>query len=110
MRIMQLTSLKKMYGSGRDDNGVAVPYITVQRQKKQIGVGVGDEYIVDGKSKVVGNKFLPLHFLYKRMDYNYSKVELDNSFIKQGFVKIFTTHFDHNLKDAGFFICAFIYQ
>ena len=55
-------------------------------------------------SRVVGNKFLLLHYIYKRQKYNYSKIKLDNSFLKQNFVKILTTHLDHNLKDAGYFI------
>ena len=44
------------------------------------------------ESRVVGNKFLPLHRLFKHPDYDYSKVKLDNSFLKQNFVKILTTH------------------
>ena len=58
------------------------------------------------KKKVVllAIKFLPLHRLYKCPDYNYSKIKLNNSFMKQNFVKIITTHLDHNLKDAGYFI------
>ena len=32
------------------------------------------------------------------------KKKLDNSFLKQNFVIILTTHLDHNLKDAGYFI------
>ena len=65
---------------------------------------VGDGYIPEKNIGVVGNKFLPLHGLYKRPNYNYSKIKLDNSFLKQSFVKILTTHLDHNLKDAGYFI------
>ena len=65
---------------------------------------VGDEYMAEKESRVVGNKFLPLHRLYKRPNYNYSKTELDNSFLKQNFVKNLTTHLDENLKDAGYFI------
>ena len=49
-------------------------------------------------------KFLPLHRLYKCADYNYSKIKLNNSFMKQNFVKIITIHLDYNLKDAGYFI------
>ena len=56
---------------------------------------VGDEYMTE-KDRAVGNKFLPLHHLYKRPEYNYSKIKLDNSFLKQNFVKILTTHLDHN--------------
>ena len=47
---------------------------------------------------------MPLHRLYKRPNYNYSKIKLDNSFLKQNFIKVLTTHFNHNLKDAGYFI------
>ena len=36
--------------------------------------------------------------------YNYSKKKLDNSFLIQNFVKIRTTHLDHNLKDAGYLV------
>ena len=46
------------------------------------------------ESRVVGNKFLPLHRLYKPPDYNYSKIKLDNSFLKQDFLKILTTYLD----------------
>ena len=63
---------------------------------------VGDEYMTEKDRRVVGNKFLPLDRLYKRPEYNYSKNKLDNSFLKQNFVKILTTHLDHNLKDAGY--------
>ena len=37
---------------------------------------VDDEYMVEKENRVVGNKFLPLHRLYKRPDYNYSKLTL----------------------------------
>ena len=65
---------------------------------------VGDEYLTEKDSRVVGDKLLPLRRLYKSPEYNYSKIKLDNSFLKQNFVKILTTHLDHNLKDAGYFI------
>ena len=65
---------------------------------------VGDEYTAEKDTAVVGNKFLPLHRLYKRTEYNYSKIKLDSSFLKQNFVKILTIHLDHNVKDAGYFI------
>ena len=65
---------------------------------------VGDEYMAEKDSRVVGNNFLPLHRLYKRPGYNYSKIKVDNSFLKQNFVKIPTTHLDHDLKNAGYFI------
>ena len=37
-------------------------------------------------------------------DYTYSKIKLDNPFLKQFFFKIISTLLDHNLKDAGYFI------
>ena len=40
--------------------------------------------MAEKESRVVGNMILPLHSLYKRLDCNYSKIKLDNSF----FVKI----------------------
>ena len=65
---------------------------------------VGDKYIAEKESKIIGNKFLPLHGLYKRPIYNYSKIKLDNFFLKQDFVIILTFFIDHNLKNAGYFI------
>ena len=64
---------------------------------------VDDEYMPENESRVVGNRFLPLHRLYKRTHYNY-KIKFDKSSLKQNFVNILTTHLDHNLKDAGDFI------
>ena len=69
---------------------------------------VGEEYIAEKQSRVVGNKFLPLHRLYKRPDYNCSKIKLDKSFLKQNFVKILVPHLDHNIYDAGHWICVSI--
>ena len=65
---------------------------------------VCDEYMAEKDSRVVGNKFLPLHRLYKRPEHNYSKIKLDNSFLKQNFVKMLTTHLNHNLKNTAYFI------
>ena len=65
---------------------------------------VGDEYVAEEETRVVGNTFLLLHRLYKRPDYSLSKAKPNNSFLKQNFVKMITTHIDHNLKDAGYFI------
>ena len=59
---------------------------------------VGDEYMAEKDSGVVSNTFLPLHRLHKHPEYNYSKIKLDNSFLKQNFVKIITTQLDHNFK------------
>ena len=64
--------------------------------------------MVEKESRALGNKFLQLHRLYKCPEYNYSKIKLHNSFLKQSFVKILTTHLDHNLKDGGYFICVSI--
>ena len=69
---------------------------------------VGDEYMTEKDSRVVGNRFLPLHRLYKCPKYNYSQIKVDNSFLKQNFVKILTIHLYHNLKDADYFICVSI--
>ena len=110
--------IDKLSGSGRDDNGNPIPGITVERQNKEtkwvlalhtvypygLNDKVGDEYMAEKDSRVVGNMFLSLHPLCKHPEYNYSKNKLDNSFLKQNFVKILTTHIDHNLKDAGYLI------
>ena len=112
-----VNSIEKLSGSGRDDNGNPIPGVTVERHKKEtkwmltlqtvypygLNDRVGNECMAEKDSRVVGNKFLPLHRLYKCPEYNYSKNKLDNSFLKQNFVKILTTHLDHNLKDAGYF-------
>ena len=114
--------IEKLSGSGRDDNGIPIPGITAERQKKEtkwmltlqtvypygLNDRVGDEYMAEKEIRVVGTKFLALHRLYKRPDYNFSKIKLDNSFLKENFVKIGTTYFDRNLKDAGYFIRASI--
>ena len=114
--------IEKLSVSGRDDNGNPISGVTVERQKKEtewmltfqtvysygLNDRVGDEYMAEKDSRVVGNKFLPLHRPYKGPEYNYSKNKLDNSFLKQHFVKILTTHLDHNLKVAGYFICVSI--
>ena len=110
--------IEKLPESGRDDNGIPIPGITVGRQKKDrkwtltlqavyfygLNDRVGDEYMTEKDSRIVGNKFLPLHRVYKCPKYNYSKIKLDSSFLKQNFLKIFTIHLHHNLKDAGYFI------
>ena len=46
--------------------------------------------------------------VYTNVLINYFKIKLDNSFLKQNFIKILTTHLNHNLKDAGYFICVSI--
>ena len=64
--------------------------------------------MAEKESRVVGKTFLPLYLLYKCPDYNYPKIKLDNFFLKQNFIKILTTHLDHNLKDVDYFICISI--
>ena len=49
---------------------------------------VGYEHMAEKDRRVVNNKFLTLHCLYKSPDYNYSKIKLDNHFLKQSFFKI----------------------
>ena len=82
--------IEKLSGSGRDGNGNSIPGVTVERQKKEtkwmltlqtvypygLNDRVGDEYMAEKNSRVVVNKFLPLHRLYKRPEYNYSKKNL----------------------------------
>ena len=48
------------------------------------------------------------YIVYTNVQINYFKIKLDNSFLKQNFIKIFTTHLSHNLKDAGYSICVSI--
>ena len=43
---------------------------------------IGDECTAEKPSRVFGNKFLPMHRLCKSPEYNYSKIKLDNSFLK----------------------------
>ena len=108
--------IEKLSRLGRDDKGIPISGVTVERQKKEtkwmltyqtvylygLNDRVGDEYMA--QSRVVGNKFLPLHRLYKLPDYNCSKIELDHSLLKQNFVKNLARHLDHNLKDAVYFV------
>ena len=96
--------IEKLPGSGRDNNGIPIPGITNERQKKEtkwmfilqtvypygLNDRVGDEYMEEKENRVVGNKFLPLRCLHKRPNYNYFKMKLDNSFLKKNFVKILT--------------------
>ena len=110
--------IEKLSRSGRDDNDICISGKTVDRQKKEMewmltletvnpyGLSdrVGDEYMTEKYSRVAGNNFFSLYCLYKCPEYNYSKIKLDNFFLKQNFVKILNTHLDHNLKDTGYFI------
>ena len=93
--------IKKLSGSGRDDNGIPIPGVTVERHKKEtkwmlihqtvypygLNDRFVDEYMAVKESRVLGNKFLTLHCLYKLPDYNYSKIKLDNSFLKKILLK-----------------------
>ena len=97
-----------------DDNGIPILGITFERQKKEMtrmltlqtvyhyGLNdrMGDEYLAEKGSRVVGNKFLQL-IVYTNVQI---KIKFDNSFSKQNFLKILTTHLDHNLKDASYFV------
>ena len=82
--------IEKLSGFGRNGNGIPIPGVTIERQKKEtnwmltihtvyrygLNDRVGDEYVAEKESRVFGNKFLPLHHLYKRPDYNYSNIKL----------------------------------
>ena len=88
--------IEKLSGSGRDGNAIPIPGVTIKIQKKEtkwmltlqtvyhygLNDRVGDECMTQNDSRFVGNKFLPLHRLYKRPEYNYSKIKLDISFLK----------------------------
>ena len=76
--------IEKWSRSVRDDNGIPIPGVAVERQREKtnwmltfqtvypygLNIRVGDEYMAERDSGVVGNKFLPLHRLYKRLVYN----------------------------------------
>ena len=75
MQKCKFNIIEKLSGSGREDNGNPIPCVTVERQKKEtkgmltlqtvypygLNDRLGDEYIAEKDSRVVGNKFLPLH-------------------------------------------------
>ena len=65
-----------------------------------------DECIAEKDNRVVGNMFCFYHCIVyiKVQSIITFKNELDNSFLKQNFFKILSTHFGHNLKDAGYFV------
>ena len=65
---------------------------------------ISDEYMTEKECRVVSKKFFPLHRLHNRPPYNANKTKLDNSFLKNNFIKILQTHLDVNIKDAGYFI------
>ena len=102
--------IEKLSGSGRGDNVIHIFGIAIERHTKEttwmftiqaaypygLNDRVGDEHMAGKESRVVGNKFLPLYCPYKFSNYNYSKIKLDNPFLKQNFVKILITHLDHN--------------
>ena len=114
----QVQIIEKLEGSGRDTNGKPLPGVTSQRQKTEtnwmlklqtvypfgLNDRIGDEYMTEKECKVVSKKFLPLHRAHNRPPYNVNRTKLDNSFLKENFLKILQTHLDVNIKDAGFFI------
>ena len=79
MRTNIVNIIEKLSGSGRDDNGILIPGVTVERHKmetKQVFIlqtvyssglndRVGDEDMAEKGSRVVGNKLLPLYGLHK---------------------------------------------
>ena len=110
--------IEKLSGSGRDENNKPLPSVTSERQKKEtkwmltlqtvfpygLNDRVGDEYMTEKDSRVIGNKFLPLKRSHDRPPYNANKNKHENSFLRHNFVKVLTRHLDHNLKDTGYFI------
>ena len=76
--------IKKLSGSVRDDNGLPILGVTNEKQKKEmkwmltlqtvysyvINDRRGEKYMVEKENRVVGNKFLPMHRLYERPDYD----------------------------------------
>ena len=91
--------IEKLSCSQRDDNSIPFPGVTVDRLKKEtewmltlqtvypygLNDRVGDKYMTEKDSRVVGNKFLPLHRLYKCPECNYSKIKFDYSFLETEF-------------------------
>ena len=114
----QVQIIEKFEGSGRDINGKPLPGMTSQRQKTEtnwmltlqtvypfgLNDRIGDEYMTEKECRVVSKKFLPLNRVHKRPPYNGNRIKLDNSFLKNNFLKILQTHLDVNIKDAGYFI------
>ena len=88
--------IEKLSVSARDDNGIHIPGVTVERLKKgrkwmltlqsvyRYGPNekIGDEYSEENESRVVGNKFLLLHDL-QTSRLNNSKLKLNNCFWKE---------------------------
>ena len=81
---------EKLSGSGREDNDIAIPGVTVERQKKEtkwmltlqtvypygLNDRVGDEYMAEKDSRVVGNKFLYKFLLLIASSIRTSRVQL----------------------------------
>ena len=98
--------IEKLSGSGRDDNGIATPGVTVERQKKEtkwmltlqtvypygLNDRVGDKYIAEKDSRVVGSKFLPLHYNLKDAGY-FIRVSI------KSFKKTFLKHVCNDVHD-----------
>ena len=65
--------IEKLSGSRRDGNGIPIPGVTVKDTKWMLSLQtvypdglndtVPDEHMAEKESRVVGNKFLPLHHL-----------------------------------------------
>ena len=96
--------IEKFSGSGRDDNGIPIPGATGQRQKMETKWLITLQTVYPyGLNDKVGDEYKAGN-LYKCPKYNYSKIELDNSFLKQSFFKVTTSNLDHNIEDAVYFV------
>ena len=113
----------KLPESGRDDNGISILGLTIERQKKEMkwmltlqpvfsyGVNdkVGDEYIAETESRVVGND--SYHYIVYISFQIIITLKLSLIiFLKQSFVKIITAHLGRNSKDNGYFKKSFLKQ
>ena len=89
--------IEKLSRSGRDDNGIPIPGATGQRQKMETKWLITLQTVYPyGLNDKVGDEYKAGN-LYKRPKYNYSKIKLDNSFLKQTFFKVITTNLDHDI-------------
>ena len=96
--------IEKFSRSGRDDNGIPIPGATVKRHKMETKWLITLQTVYPyGLNDKVGDEYKAGN-LYKRPKYNYSKIKLDNSFLKQSFFKVITTSLDHNIEDAIYFV------
>ena len=96
--------IEKFSRSGRDDNGIPIPGATVKRHKMETKWLITLQTVYPyGLNDKVGDEYKAGN-LYKRPKYSYSKIKLDNSFLKQSFFKVITTNLDHNIEDAIYFV------